>query len=140
MADNDTKTCPTCKGKGAIMQGNRECPDCKGKKVVPSDFEATSNARRKDRHRSRDFTFGREYRFFSAEGLEVRDGGATADSIIVTGQPIVYNAPYSVRDSYGEFEETMKPGVAADILDSCDCRFLFNHGGLPMAQYAVRYR
>ena len=37
-ADADTKPCPTCDGKGTIMEGNRECPDCGGTgKVAKSD-------------------------------------------------------------------------------------------------------
>jgi len=32
----DAVKCPTCDGKGSIMEGNRECPDCHGdKKVSP---------------------------------------------------------------------------------------------------------
>lgn len=91
---------------------------------------------RKPRHRSAGKSLGREVRQFSADGLEVRSGAGGSDTIEVFGKPIVYNTPYSVRDSLGEFEETMKPGVATDVLASgdCDCRFLFNHGGLPMAR------
>jgi hypothetical protein len=40
--DTDTKTCPTCDGKGTILMGNRKCPDCGGDGKVPSDFEAKS--------------------------------------------------------------------------------------------------
>jgi len=38
-ADDEKEDCPTCKGKGKIMEGNRECPDCKGsgEKATKSD-------------------------------------------------------------------------------------------------------
>ena len=39
-----------------------------------------------------------------------------------------------VADRFGEFEETMMPGVAAHLLHSSDCRFLVNHEGLPLAR------
>ncbi len=43
--------------------------------------------------------------------------------------------PYSVRDSLGEFNETMHPGVVTDLLkNNVDCRFLINHAGLPLAR------
>ncbi len=41
-------------------------------------------------------------------------------------------------DMFGEFEETMQPGVASTLLAAgCDTRFLFNHDGLPMARTAA---
>jgi hypothetical protein len=34
----EKEDCPTCKGKGTIMEGNRKCPDCKGSgEVAKSD-------------------------------------------------------------------------------------------------------
>lgn len=81
------------------------------------------------------YGLGREYRFLDPESLEVRDGGKAApDSIILTGKPIQYDAPYVVRDAIGEFEETMHPGVVGDLLTTCDCRFLINHTGMPLAR------
>ena len=88
----------------------------------------------KPRHRSGGNRLGPEFRNISVEGLEVRDGAPGTDSIVLTGTPIVYNEPYAVRDYIGEFNETMKPGVVSDILDTCDCRFLINHTGMPLAR------
>lgn len=65
-------------------------------------------------------------------GLEVR--GLKGSGIEITGQPIVYNTPYVVRDAWGEFEETMRPGVVSGVINRCDCRFLFNHDGMPLAR------
>ena len=92
-------------------------------------------ASNKARYRS-GFGLGREYRFLNPETLEVRDGGASApDTIVLTGKPIQYNAPYSVRDAVGEFQETMHPGVVSpELMASCDTRFLINHTGMPLAR------
>lgn len=91
-------------------------------------------ASNKARYRS-GFGLGREYRFLNPETLEVRDGGKDApDTIVLSGKPIQYNAPYSVRDSMGEFSEEMHPGVMGDLLGTCDCRFLINHTGMPLAR------
>ena len=57
------------------------------------------------------------------------------DEITISGEPIVYEADYSVMDMFGEFTERMAPGVASDVLaDGADVRFLFNHDGLPLAR------
>lgn len=88
--------------------------------------------RRKLRHRA--VPLLPEIRHWRADGLEVRSEAAT-DQILITGSPIVYNVPYAVRDLFGEFEETMLPGVAAKPLASgADVRFLFDHDGLPLAR------
>lgn len=95
----------------------------------------TEAARRvkKRRHRAGP-PLGREFRFFSADGLEVRNDSDN-DAILITGMPIVYNAPYTVRDMFGEFEETMLPGVADLVIAAgADVRFLFNHDGMPLAR------
>ena len=45
-ADSPTKDCPTCKGKGTIMEGNRKCPTCKGDGTLPDKAaEKQSNAK-----------------------------------------------------------------------------------------------
>src|ERR1035437_1213286 len=91
-------------------------------------------ASNKQRYRSRG-GLQREYRFLNPESLEVRDGGKSApDSIILTGKPIQYDTPYSVRDSMGEFQETMRPGVMKDLIGTCACRFLITHTGMPLAR------
>jgi hypothetical protein len=35
--ENGMVTCPTCDGKGTIMEGNRECPTCHGAKKVSKE-------------------------------------------------------------------------------------------------------
>jgi len=92
-------------------------------------------ANNKARYRSA-HGLGREYRFVDTESIEVRDGGkAKPDTIVLSGQPIVYGVPYSVRDAVGDFQETMHKGVVTDLLASgVDCRLLVNHTGLPYAR------
>lgn len=136
--------CPTCDGTGTIMDGNRQCPDCNGTGTETKAAEPVeAKPVRKARHRaglpaSREVRLqpgGIEVRRFAAEGLEVRSGAAGSDTIEITGSPIVYNAPYTVNDMFGEFTETMAPGVCTNVLASNpDCRFLFNHDGLPLAR------
>jgi hypothetical protein len=77
-----------------------------------------------------------EVRNFSAEGLEVRNAPNGADTIAVSGFPIVYNSAYKVYDGLGPpFQETMRPGVVTNLLArGVDCRFLLNHSGLPLAR------
>jgi HK97 family phage prohead protease len=93
---------------------------------------AARTRRRKERHRA--IPLDREVRHFVATGLEVRAQG-DSDEITITGKPIMYETPYTVRDAFGEFEERMMPGCASDLLErGTDCRFLLNHDGLPMAR------
>ena len=105
--------------------------------VLPEDGAtkaAVVTHRKKPRHRSGP-AIASEFRRFSAEGLEVRSASDGSDAIEVAGFPIVYNSPYSVRDMFGEFSETMAPGVATNaIAAGADVRFLFNHDGLPLAR------
>jgi hypothetical protein len=79
----------------------------------------------------------REFRMFTARGLEVReDVSGDPNVLIVTGMPITYGQPYEVNDMFGSFEETMHRGACKDILGSqnLDVRFLFNHDGLPLGR------
>lgn len=95
--------------------------------------DETRRVVKKPRHRAGP-ALGREFRLFAADGLEVRND-ADSDKIIITGMPIVYNQAYTVRDMFGEFEETMLPGVADHVLAAgADVRFLINHDGLPLAR------
>jgi uncharacterized protein len=74
-----------------------------------------------------------EVRFMRAQPLEVRS--ATSDQPILRGRPIVYSTPYEVHDMFGTFSETMAPTVCDQVLArGADVRFLFNHGGLPLAR------
>jgi HK97 family phage prohead protease len=112
--------------------------------AIPDDWNADGSLKqtnsqqlgrvKKRRHRSGP-PLGREFRRFAADGLEVRSAADGSDQIEITGMPIVYNTPYTVRDMFGEFEETMLPGVASDVLSrGADVRFLFNHDGMPLAR------
>lgn len=100
---------------------------------MPADTTIAARAAKKRRHRS-GLPLSREFRRYSAQGLEVR-AADSGDGITITGMPIMYNAPYSVRDMFGEFTETMHPGVVTNILAGTpDVRFLFNHDGMPLAR------
>jgi len=114
----------------------------KSTKLVPPKPHESQLVYQRSEYRGRserrfvdEFRPGQEHRGYSGRQLEVRDlTGGPGTLVTVTGQPIVYNQPYRVADKLGEFEETMKPGVASHLLDSCDCRFLFGHDGIPMAR------
>lgn len=57
-------------------------------------------------------------------------GGYTFD-----GVASVVGVPYSVRDMFGEFEETIRKGAYTKTLkEKSDVRFLVNHAGLPVAR------
>ena len=90
--------------------------------------------RRKERHRA--VALAREFRFRDVSELEVRrDAQADTDIITIRGSAIVYDAPYVVRDMFGEFEETMRPGCVSDVLSrGVDCRYLHNHDGMALAR------
>jgi ATP-dependent Clp endopeptidase proteolytic subunit ClpP len=46
--DDDGKVdCPTCKGKGTILEGHRKCPDCQGSGKVGADTEVAKSNRRR---------------------------------------------------------------------------------------------
>jgi HK97 family phage prohead protease len=99
-----------------------------------ADTQADERAVRRRKERRRAVPLGRELRHFDVEGLEIREA-ANTNEIKIAGQPIVYDAPYLVRDAFGEFEERMHPGCASDVLKrGVDCRLLLNHEGLAMAR------
>ena len=83
-----------------------------------------------------DLRRGQETRQYGARRpLEVRNlTGGKGTLVEVEGAPIVYGVPYFVRDAFGEFTEAMQRGVAAHLIDTADCRFLFGHDGLPLAR------
>lgn len=90
--------------------------------------------RRKERHRA--VSLAREYRFRQVQDMEVRrESQADTDIITLRGSAIVYDAPYTVADMFGEFEERMHAGCVTDLLGrGVDCRFLHNHGGMAYAR------
>lgn len=59
---------------------------------------------------------------------------ATGNGFTITGRPCVYSTPYTVHDSFGTFSETVEAGAVRAILPTADVRFLFDHGGLPLAR------
>lgn len=68
---------------------------------------------------------------------EVRVGSGSDGTLTLSGTPIVYNRSYTVHDMWGAFRETMAPTVCDGVLASkfhLDCRFLFNHDGMPLAR------
>lgn len=100
------------------------------------DASTAAARRKKPRHRS-GLPLSREWRQVQ-KPLEIRSvSDGPGDTIVLEGSPIVYNTPYVVRDMFGEFEETMMPGVAATALAAgADVRFLFNHDGMPLGRTA----
>jgi uncharacterized protein len=103
--------------------------------LVPENWndDGSLRSRRKgERHRA--VPLLPEVRHFNAGELEVRAADTTGDTVTITGSPIVYNRDYVVYDMFGEFNERMAPGVAAHLLTGTDCRFLFNHDGMPLAR------
>jgi HK97 family phage prohead protease len=83
-----------------------------------------------------------EVRKFSATvaGGRVVRTSMTSDGVEITGTPMVYSVAYTVHDALGSFQETMLPGVVAEILGTCDTRFLVNHSRemIPLARTASR--
>jgi uncharacterized protein len=79
-----------------------------------------------------------EVRLFTLpNGGEVRASkNADTGNVTLEGQVIVYGVPYQVNDMWGSFTETIHRGSCSDLLQSpdLDIRFLFNHGGMPLAR------
>lgn len=133
------KDCPLCKGTGKIRDGQVTCPDCKGTGKVVADKETKSQIpgrRRPLVHQRRSLDRLPEVRRVQTN-FEVRASSDGRD-IVLSGTPIVYDTPYSVRDMLGSFRERMIPGVAGEVMgrSDFDCRFLVNHDGLPLARSA----
>jgi HK97 family phage prohead protease len=51
---------------------------------------------------------------------------AGTDSLIISGQPIVYDRPAVINSPVGQYTEVIRRG-ALDSADMSDCRLLFNH-------------
>jgi HK97 family phage prohead protease len=142
---DDMVNCPTCKGKGTILDGNRDCPDCADGKVTAdkaAKMTETKSAHIPSRSRRRPLQHARRSLDRLPETRQVATGferrvEQDGDDLILVGTPIVYDTPYDVRDMLGTFRETMKPGVARDVLSAgADVRFLTNHEGEPYARTA----
>ncbi len=139
-ADDKKVKCPTCTGSGKILEGHRKCPDCDGTGEVEPTVATTTPAvadsapRRAPRRQKRSLERGPEWRTFATQ-FE-RRAAQEGNDIVLSGFPIRYSAPYSVRDMLGSFRETMHRGVASSAMESrtFDCRFLVNHEGMPLAR------
>ena len=132
--------CPTCKGSGTIMDGNRDCPDCDGSGEVDSDAAddasraSTQTVARRAKRRARAVPLSTEIRRFNATDLEVRES-SSGDDFILRGTPIQYSTTYDVYDAFGRFSEQIMPGAVTDVLArGADVRMLFDHSGLPLAR------
>ena len=74
----------------------------------------------------------RESRTF-ASTFAFRDD--TEDSVTFTGVASTVDTPYTVRDAFGEYTETMSPGAFKKTLkEKDDVRLLINHDGIPLAR------
>jgi uncharacterized protein len=128
--------CKLCDGSGKIREGNVTCPDCAGTGQVSEAkaAEQKSSSRPPRRRTKRSLTRLPEIRRFTSELRTSTD--PTTGEIVLRGTPIVYNQPYDVWDPVGQFRETMRPGVAEKAMRSADfdCKFLFDHKGLPLAR------
>lgn len=96
-------------------------------KMLPDSWTA-NRSRRKASNRNR------EVRSLD-RNVELRDGTDDDGRPTLRGMVIKYGVPYTVRDSYGEFSETIERGAAATVISANpDVRFLFNHDGMPLAR------
>lgn len=74
----------------------------------------------------------REDRSFTTADIEVRE---ESDVIRFEGIASSVDSPYSVRDAFGEFEETIVRGAFnRTIKQKSDVRLLVNHEGVPIAR------
>ena len=75
-----------------------------------------------------------ENRSFTFSAVEQRSEDNT-DVLLFTGYASVFNKPYGVFDSRGQYNETIKPGAfKKTLLEQDDVRFLVNHDGIPLAR------
>ena len=85
---------------------------------------------------SRRATMPREVRTWALEACELR-GDTAGDTLTLTGQASVVDHPYTVRDMFGEFRETIAEGAFDKTLsEGPDVVLLVNHEGLPLARTA----
>jgi HK97 family phage prohead protease len=79
---------------------------------------------------------GPEYRSAPTK-VDVSTSGNTTR---ISGMPIAYDVAYKVRDTQGEFHETMRRGSVSHLLKDpgYDCKLLVNHdtNGIPLASSA----
>jgi HK97 family phage prohead protease len=105
--------------------------------VETPEPDLSERARRSHKPRKRSTPEPRTEVRMRISDLQLRAGSGSSSEIVLEGTPIVYNSSYSVFDMFGEFKETMAPTVCDHVLASpmqLDCRYLFNHDGLPLAR------
>lgn len=103
--------------------------------LLSADEETETRGKKQRRRSTPDIPM--EERVYTHVNAEFRVAESSDDSIVLEGMPIVYNQPYPVRDMFGVFTETMERSVMDHVLASptnLDCRFLFNHDGMPLAR------
>lgn len=68
------------------------------------------------------------------------DVSTSGNTTRISGMPIAYDVAYKVRDTQGEFHETMRRGSVSHLLKDpgYDCKLLVNHdtNGIPLASSA----
>jgi HK97 family phage prohead protease len=75
-----------------------------------------------------------ENRSFTFSAVEERNSNDN-DTLLFTGYASVFDKPYGVRDSRGQYNETIKQGAFKKTLkEQDDVRFLVNHDGIPLAR------
>lgn len=68
-----------------------------------------------------------------ATTVEFRDDAD--DTVTFNGVASLVDTPYSVRDQFGEYQETILPGAFKKTLrEKDDIRLLINHDGIPLAR------
>lgn len=125
-----------------VIPGTSHCDDCStsypnggGPNSGPDGSWSDGTSFGNDPNGSQDGTLRYLNSGAASKGHAWRSSGtADAKGTRFDGTPIVYNRWYAVHDMWGTFQERMAPGVAAQILSTCDCRFLINHDGMPLAR------
>jgi len=75
-----------------------------------------------------------ENRSFTFSAVEERNENDN-NTLLFTGYASVFNKPYGVRDSKGQYNETIRQGAFKKTLqEQDDVRFLVNHDGIPLAR------
>ena len=75
-----------------------------------------------------------ENRSFTFSAVEERNSNDN-DTLLFTGYASVFDKPYGVRDSRGQYNEIIKQGAFKKTLkEQDDVRFLVNHDGIPLAR------
>jgi HK97 family phage prohead protease len=128
-----TKDCPTCDGKGTILEGNRDCPDCNATGKIPVESKSAHVAGTSRRKIPLTTV---ETRSFNLSDVQIRtsDDGTTSH---FSGYASTTDQPYDVQDFMGSYAETIRSGAFTKTLrEGSNVPLLFNHGGLPIASTA----